>query len=380
MKYKKSSEIDFLLLLKAGIWEDIIKVNGYGLMVNDKSKTVDYDEVLRIAEEQSVVGLVFAGIQNTGISIPLDKKLKFAGRCQLIEERNVAMNRFICELLIKLEKAGVNAVLVKGQGIAQCYERPLWRICGDVDLLLDNENFEKAKKQLFPLAQKLETESNYAKHLGMTIGQWVVELHGTLRCGLSPKIDKLIDDLQYESCNKSGVRIWNNGGVDVILPEVNNDIIFVFTHFLNHFYKGGIGFKQICDWCRLLWNYKEEIDVGELKKRLITMNLTSEWKAFSSFAVMYLGMPENAMPLYENKTKWMRKATRIKKFINEVGNMGQNRDFSYYKKHSFWIRKLISLHFRLKDAIRHFTLFPFDSFCFTFSMIRVGFRNSFSHN
>ena len=26
-----------------------------------------------------------------------------------------------------------------------------------------------------------------------------------------------------------------------MLPSANNDVVFVFTHFLKHFYKGGIG-------------------------------------------------------------------------------------------------------------------------------------------
>lgn len=77
----------------------------------------------------------------------------------------------------------------------------------------------------------------------------------------------------------SGVRAWKNGDGWVMLPSANNDVVFVFTHFLKHFYKGGIGLRQICDWCRLLWTFREELDVAVLEGRLKRTGLVSEWKA-----------------------------------------------------------------------------------------------------
>ena len=86
------------------------------------------------------------------------------------------MNAFIAELIDKLRKADIYALLVKGQGIAQCYEKPLWRCSGDVDLLLSADNYEKAKTVLMPIASEVETEYEGISHLGMTIDEWVVEL------------------------------------------------------------------------------------------------------------------------------------------------------------------------------------------------------------
>lgn len=58
----------------------------------------------------------------------------------MIEQRNKGMNIFISELIDKLQKEDIYAILVKGQGIAQCYEKPLWRSSGDIDLLLSDSN------------------------------------------------------------------------------------------------------------------------------------------------------------------------------------------------------------------------------------------------
>lgn len=355
---KLENKIDiFFSLLRAGLWEQEAWLLQYG--------EIDFSEVLRLAEEQSVVGVVAAGLEHVvDIKIPKIDFLTFVGRAVQIEQQNSDMNQFIERLVQKMREEGIYTLLVKGQGIAQCFERPLWRSCGDVDLFLSEENYKKAKEFLIPLASKVDPEGVYTKHQGMTIDSWVVELHGSLRCGLSSRIDNVLDELHKEVFNRGDVRSWINGDTQVFLPGVNCDILFVFTHFIKHFYLGGLGIRQLCDWSRLLWTYRERINVALLEKRLRAMGLMTEWKAFGAFAVEHLGMPIEAMPLYSPKKKWKRKADKICAFIMEVGNMGHNRDFSYFSKYPYVIRKAMSLGRRVGDLARHARIFPLDSLRF----------------
>ncbi len=269
----------FLELVRAGLWEKEARLSQFG--------RVDYEEVMRLAEEQSVVGLVAAGIdgikklREDGFAIPIEIKLQFIGQSLQIEQRNQAMNRFISELVEKMREKGIYTLLVKGQGIAQCYEKPLWRSSGDVDLLLSNDNYEKAKEFLVPLSSFQKVEGRYSKHLGLNIYEhlreqaatdqrepWYVELHGTLRTGLATRIDELVDTVQRDVFFGGNVRSWQNDETTVFLPAPGNDAIFVFTHFLMHFYREDMTLRQICDWSRLLWTYRERIDVRLLEKRL----------------------------------------------------------------------------------------------------------------
>ena len=41
-----------------------------------------------------------------------------------------------------------------------------------LDLLLEEEGYERAKAFLMPTASEVETEFSYFKHLGMTIDGW----------------------------------------------------------------------------------------------------------------------------------------------------------------------------------------------------------------
>lgn len=300
----------FFELVRAGLFP----VHGEGVMVNGSFfEGVDWGEVYRMAEEQSVIGLVAEGIDLfkfhvSGFKIPQEWALQFVGQTLQIEQRNRAMNEFVAKLINMLREQGVYALLVKGQGIAQCYERPLCRTAGDIDLLLSESNYEKAKDILLPLASRVETEYTHFKHQGMTIDGWEVELHGTMHSRLSKRVDKMIDEVQkdvfyYGKVRSIEFKDQRGRSVQVFAPAPDEDVIFVFTHILHHFFLEGVGLRQICDWCRLLWTYRNKLDHKLLESRLRKAGLMSEWKAFAAFAVKYLGMPVEVMPLFDVRGK-----------------------------------------------------------------------------
>ena len=357
----------FFELIRAGLFPGLVaRILAHGT-------PMDWTAVYRLAEEQSVVGLIAAGIDTLPPSDrpPQQVVLLFVGQTLQLEQRNRAMNDFVTELTERLHANDIHALLVKGQGIAQCYEKPLWRACGDVDLLLSDSDYEKAKELLIPLASDVEQEYTHFKHQGMIIEGWMVELHGTLHGRLSRRVDRMVDEVQKTAFYDGRVRSWQNGRTQVFIPAQDEDVIFVFTHILHHYFFEGIGLRQICDWCRLLWTYRESLNQGLLESRIRKAGLMSEWKAFAAFAVKYLGMPVEAMPLYDMEEKWKRKAERICRFVMEVGNFGHNqrRDFTGM---SYMKRKFISLWGRFSDMLRHFSIFPLDSIRFFGGVLRSG--------
>lgn len=359
----------FLELLKAGLWEKNVELGEYG--------STDFTEIKRLAEVQSVVGLVTAGLEHVSdAAVPKEDVLTFVGSTLQQEQQNLSMNSFIEKLMKRLKAEGVYCLLVKGQGIAQCYERPLWRACGDVDLFLDSENYHKAKDVLSPIAQSVEEEVEASLHLPMIISGWEVELHGTLRPDLGAHINGMVDLVQKDTFENKRVRVWKNGETEVLLPAPDNDAVFVFTHILQHFYRGGIGLRQVCDWCRLLWTYRTELDPRQLESRIHEMGIMAEWKAFAALAVNTLGMPEDAMPLYESGSKWEKKADRVLSIILETGNFGHNKDISYYDKHSRLAAKVISVWKHTEDSFKVFLLFPKHAIISWWRMIVWGFKRA----
>jgi hypothetical protein len=240
----------------------------------------------------------------------------------MIEQRNKAMNAFVAEAIGVLREQDIYALLVKGQGIAQCYEKPLWRPSGDIDLFLSKDNYGKAVSFFKNRHSNYKDGGRYSQEYAFYTDQWMIEVHGTLRTCLSSRIDKVVDTVQKSVFYGGNVRSWENNGTLVFLPAPTEDVFLVFTHFIKHFYKEGMSLRQVCDWCRLLWTYRESLNYGKLELWINKAGLMKEWRAFAALAVKYLGMPKDAMPFYDVRSK--KDEVRGQKLIEFIleGNSG----------------------------------------------------------
>lgn len=357
MKFSNTQE-QFFELLRTGLFPD------KEARILEHGSSVDWRGIYRLAEEQAVMGLIAAGIEDLPSSERPAKEvaLQFAGQTIQLEQRNKAMNAFVAKLIEKFRKEDVYTLLVKGQGIAQCYERPLWRACGDIDLLLSPDNFEKASSVLDNYSRETSRGTSKdieRKHREYHIDGWTVELHGTMHTNLSRGIDKWIDKVQEDVFYGGNVRSWLNDNTLVFLPSPDNDVIFVFTHILQHLFLEGIGLRQICDWCRLLYTFREKLNLRVLEDRISRMGLITEWKVFASLAVQYLGMPETAMPMFgSNVQEFKWEAARLMDFVLKVGNFGHNREVEW--SNGFKRRTSLIWH-RITDTFKLSLVFPLDA-------------------
>lgn len=366
----------FLSFLRAGLWED-----GTLELSPDDAKYMKV--VCELAAQQSVTGLVTAGLEHVEcpggakFELPMSLSMKLVSTMLAMEKRNMAMNRFIEELVNELHDEQLSIVLVKGQGIAQCYKRPLWRASGDIDLLVDGSTYTRLSEILTARATQVEKEDKAKMHFAMTVDGWEIELHGKLDSNVSSRANGVVDKVKNLVLAENQTRIWHNGDTDVYLPSPDCDVVLVFSHILQHYFRGGIGLRQICDWCRLLSTYASSIDLTLLESRIKEMGMMTEWKSFAALAVDYLGMPKSFMPMYDKRSRWSKNARGILKHIFETGNFGHNRDNSYFHRYPFVVRKFISLHRHTRDIVlRHLVLFPMDSIRLFFSMLTTGLRSA----
>ena len=206
-------------------------------------------------------------------------------------------------------------MLVKGQGIAQCYEKPLWRPSGDIDFFLSKDNYGKAVSFFKNRYSNNKDGGQYSQEYAFYTDQWMIEVHGSLRTCLSSSIDKEIDTVQKSVFYGGNVRSWDNNGTLVFLPSPTEDVFLVFTHFIKHFYKEGMSLRQLCDWCRLLWTYRASLNYGNLELWITKSGLMGEWKVFYNLASRYLGMPDSDSCLMAHNSRFDKKAEKLMEFI-----------------------------------------------------------------
>ena len=107
-----------------------------------------------------------------------------------------------------------------------------------------------------------------------------------------------------------------------------------------------------------------------LELRLKEMGIVSEWKAFGAFAVEWLGVSADAMPLFESGRSWSNKAERICRLVLESGNFGHNKNNSYRSKYPLLVEKSITFFRRLGEYVRLFFVFPADAPRFFVTYVR----------
>lgn len=370
-KFGKRYKVDdvnvkaFLALIAAGLWGNSRFWKGL------QREEVDWEAVYQIAQEQKLVGLMasaFDGCEDKGLGFEIQDVFDrqqgktFAKKVYSIEQFNLKMNKFIGEVVRKLESEGLHPVLLKGQGIAQAYRFSLRRNCGDVDLLIAAREFEVARKILVPRASRVIGDNSKDPHVAMYLSRFILELHGSLHVFLTKSQDALLDAMTDKMFSDRDFRVWDNEGTAVNLPSVNVDAVYVFCHILQHLFREGVGLRQVCDLCRLLYVYRDEIDMDLLLSRILEMKLQTEWKAFAALMVDWLGMPVECIPMYDASKKYSRKARRILSYMLSTGNMGKNRDVSYKKKYPYLIKKLISMRLIFGRAVRLGRIFPMSVF------------------
>ena len=360
----------FLQLIRAGLWE---KAEGHLPEITD----VQWRDILALAKEQTVPGLLSEGIRRYGAEPPSDVSLNLLQEEVQIEGKNARMDEFVAKLFAFLKQSGIPGVLVKGQSVALYYEHPKWRCPGDVDLLLTVDDYEKMKVLMAPKASSVGTEDKILLQSVMYFGSIELELHGAQRSRLSGRIDRYLDALCKDIFDKSRWQLQEIASAQVPSPVPDDYIFILFMHILQHFFQEGVGLRQVCDWCRILWACSGEFDLALLRQRLEDNGLMGEWQAFAALAVGYLGMPQEAMPFY--RAGMERKASLILRYIFATGNFGKNRDLDKMHRLPFLLRKISLFTRKTADFLWYrLVAFPLDGTRFMLHAMWVSVRHTIS--
>ena len=362
----QGTDSQFFALLRSGLWNEVPEREPF-------AGSTDWEALYRLAFAQTVTPLVTDGVNRLPRELlPAEPERldPFLGDLMATAKRNHVLDAFIPKVFNAL--AGIPVVLVKGQSLAVDYPDPERRQPGDIDLLLLPSSYQAAKDVLLPKATKVLEEERDIWHQGMYFRSIEVEIHGSISTLMSKKLDKKLAVLLEEQFDGRDLPSVSIGGVPVPVPEAGFNAVYVFVHFLQHYWSGGVGLRQLVDWMTFVSVHKREIHPVILEKRLEDLGLLHLWKVFTGFAQEYLGCPPEKLPLAA--TPDSAKNARIWQYIRRSGNFGKNVDrtraeepYLVRKIHSFW--RLV-----VADRLRHFRVFPKESVRFFLGAFGYGLQ------
>ncbi|MBQ5379746.1 MAG: nucleotidyltransferase family protein [Paludibacteraceae bacterium] len=254
------------------------------------------NRLMQLNAQQSTSTLVYPMVLEQ-TDIPASVRLQMKSMCLQTMQQQVKLQHTLQVALDALEKAGIQAVLMKGAGLAMLYPEPQYRTWGDIDLFVGKEQYHPAcavMRSTFPDALKFDEELDHYKHYNLIADGISIEIHRISVAQQHP-----VDEMRYDQIEHFGMthgeRITLNG-LTVTVPEPTFNALFVLLHAWEHMLTQGANIRQLCDWVLLLRSYHDTIDSERLKSYLNALHLMDVWQLFTWLAVHHLGLkPEEAL-------------------------------------------------------------------------------------
>ena len=360
----------FFSILRASLW---------GYPVEVPAGFTQWNKIMRLANNQALMGLV-CDVLLTRPEIRESLSPKFVERLQDITLNSMGMHthtNITLQLLVQtLREQGIEPVLLKGQGLSVYYTTPQVRQCGDIDIYVGEENYEKAYDAILPIATQIDDKSKIWgwMHFDASIGTVMIEVHHKADYMHSRRGDQLYRRFMQEGLTKTLVPVKFRD-FEVMTPEDTFNAFYVFYHLWRHFTISGVGLRQFCDWARFLHTHSGKLDLPYLKKMLDDLGFMKPWQVFGCFLVKDLGLPEADFPFYSDK--YVGKVDRVRNYVMADGNFGVNTGRNIAARHGYLHSKWISFKFHIMRIIRLFAIFPKHTLLRLYYMLRDGFEQVF---
>ena len=353
----------FIELLRAGLWGEKADESLF-------RGGVDWKEVLKIARQQTVQGIVCDSIETLPAELWPPKEVLH--RLMMARTKNIQMhgllNKIVKDVVTELNGKEIPSILLKGQGVAQNYRRPESRSCGDIDLYVGEDNIHEACKVIEAISGEKGVECEH--HIQLKFSNIEIELHKKADYMPGVSMNRDLQSWTIESLDKNfgtpRLRTWDNSGTAVQLAPATFDAFFILHHAVRHMTVGGIGFRQLCDWAMYLHKHHTQLNTSLLKEKLERFCMTSVWQEFGILAVNILGLPAEEFilaPASMNSAKTEKLLRQI--FIS--GNFGHADSNRKEKTKVGYIkRKWRSFRFQSLRLMKLSGLFP--KFILTFCL------------
>ena len=308
----------FFALIRSGLW-------GGKAASSPFDGGADWEALLRLASMQSLTGIFAdgAGTLPRELMPPAETARRLFVTVESIRRANRRLDAVLAELEAGLRREGIEGILLKGQGVARAYLHPELRMCGDIDLYPGKgDAYLRCCEIVRSLGESEGGEDESEKHFHFNRRGCSIEIHSHVMLAADPFVNRRLQRWTDEMLDDpSKLRHVEINGVEVNLPPVDFDAVFILQHIANHLLKGGIGLRQLCDWSRYLHVHAAEIDRARLGNNLRTLRLMNCWQLFGWLAVNRLGLPEAEMPFYSPRHE--KRALRCLRIILRKGNFGQ---------------------------------------------------------
>lgn len=171
-------------------------------------------------------------------------------------------------VLDALNRQKIKHIIVKGMSYAKCYPQTEFRTMGDLDLIICENDIQRADNVLEELGGQLNYESSNQKIHHYILRKYHIELHTSIGYA-----GRFYQAYNYETYFQAAIQnsVCIDGYTYEFAPYYK--VIYGIFHIAKHFYESGCGVRMLTDVAVLMKYYKSQIDMERLWKDLEAMRL-----------------------------------------------------------------------------------------------------------
>ena len=286
----------FLALMKSAILDTPLS--------KEVSQKIDADvmvQLYKIASKQDQTHMVALALKKNNLLGSDEVSALFARSLRLSLFRHEALKHTQNQICEVFEEEGIAYVPLKGAVICDLYPEAWMRTSVDIDILVREEDVERAKDILVSKLNYRVCKENYHDIAMLSPHNHVLELHF-----------KILENV--EKMDRMLVKVW-----DYLQPveegkcryEMTNEylIFHSYAHMLYHFINGGCGMRYVID----IWILEQKLSFDSAKLNEILE--VCEMNAFVSY-VRKLARVWFEGEMHDEET------SRMQKYIMEAGLFG----------------------------------------------------------
>lgn len=246
---------------------------------------IDFNEMLRLSQEHNVVAITYYGLRGTKSSQMLSNDVLNQFKKQTFSHSSHQMSHMknVTSILAKFEENNIKAVVLKGLVVRNFYPRPEFRTMSDADIVVKEENLDKAIELITNLGYVEKVRTNvdicYIK------GNSIIELHW-----------KLINPGRINGGENFENEIWddlievNVGDSKALSLNYEDLAVHLCVHLIKHLANKGCGIRMFYDLVVLFEQNEDEINWDRFWSKIRQYNVEKAIRIVMYICREYLGM------------------------------------------------------------------------------------------
>lgn len=239
--------VDFLKLLNNGLYDK-------NTVVDCKIEDVEFE-----AKNHICIPFIYKGAKNISLDIPQTWSNHMIV-ATMRNQQNLQVQKLV---LSQLAEVGIKCAVLKGSSVSICYDEPLLRTLGDIDVLVNPSDYDKAIEVLCGDEHEDESYEGHTFHYKYTLHGVPIEIHKQVSEYTSTEYGRIIEDKMSGALENIVSKSIDEFTFPCLSSEYQAATLLLHTQ--RHFFENRLPIKMLCDWAMFV----RRVDLSEWNERVL---------------------------------------------------------------------------------------------------------------